>query len=80
MISLTNSLKRNIARARSARKSVPDVFGASQTADVEAGRKQNCGSRSATAVGTKQTFIPMPSMSALRGRADIPDLLAEVSF
>ena len=30
--------------------------------------------------GTKQTFIPTPSMSALRGRADIPDLLAEVRF
>jgi hypothetical protein len=31
-----------------------------------------------SALGTKPTFISTPSMSALRGRADIPDLLAEV--
>jgi len=30
-----------------------------------------------SASGTKQTFIPTLSMSALRGRADIPDPLAK---
>jgi len=31
-----------------------------------------------SANGTKQTFIPTLNMSALRGRADIPDPVAEV--
>jgi hypothetical protein len=41
----------------------------------------NPGQASLTsAFGTKQTFISTPSKSALRARADIPDLLAEVRF
>ena len=43
--------------------------------------KRNASPRSlGPLLGTKRTFIPTLSMSVLRGRADIPDLLAKVRF